>query len=279
MVRLNSTKWRADLGTSSTQRRVNKVKPDSPRRTPAAPEDSNGALHGEALFQTQGLSAAGDLPKQKLAPSLIDGDMALCPNQSTVSKEHNYCSQEGSVKPLLAALCFRKRKSKSRARKHSFLRLDEATVSQEAGLQEMGLQHKQRPRGKKEGCEASPVTATKRQKRPQQEKACCEVAQQIHGLPLEDYRQLFCTLVEKALSPRSSPRSGLLQARRVKERLYHAVGCPQYWEVVHPGGQVEVIEGFGQTKSGLAPPHFHIDTGMGESPCIGEPPKKKQAAL
>ncbi|XP_078516610.1 uncharacterized protein LOC144781573 [Lissotriton helveticus] len=204
--------------------------------------------------------------------------MAVCPNQSAVSKEHNYCSQQGSVKPLLAALCFRKRRSKGRARKHCFLRLDGATVSREGGSQEMGLQSKQIPKAKKGGHKARPVPATKRQKRPRQEKAYCEVAQQIHGLPLEDYRQLFCTLVEKALSPRSSPRSGLLLARRVKERLYHAVGCPQYWEVVHPGGQVEVIEGFGQTKSGLAPPHFHIDTGMGVSPCIGEPPKKNQAA-
>ncbi|XP_069499179.1 uncharacterized protein [Ambystoma mexicanum] len=265
----------AGRGASSVQHGVSKAKFNPSRQLPVIPDGSSVALRGKARPNAASHPVAVDMPRRRREPSDGCGDTAPWPPRNTVSKEHNYCSQHGSWQPLMTTLCFQKRPT-TRALKHSFLRKEGATGSQEASSQEAALHHKRLSKGNKETRQAHTKSSRLKRKRPRREKACEEAGQRIHGLPLEDYRRLFCTLVEQALSPRASPRSGLLQARRVKERLYQAVGCPQYWEVVHPGGQVEVIEGFGQAKPGLAPPHFHIDTGVGVAPSSGEPLRKKQ---
>ncbi|XP_043375500.1 uncharacterized protein LOC122461163 [Dermochelys coriacea] len=94
----------------------------------------------------------------------------------------------------------------------------------------------------------------------------------IHGLSLDQYQQLFRSLVEQEVGPAEPPGHGLEWGRRIKEQLFYAVGCPRYQQLVGPDGHVRVMEYAHRTGHRQAPPHYDIDTGDEEPPGTKEAP-------
>ncbi|XP_064408064.1 uncharacterized protein LOC102345808 [Latimeria chalumnae] len=93
----------------------------------------------------------------------------------------------------------------------------------------------------------------------------------IHGLQPKDYQQIFRMVVEKALTKtasRPARRCNLELARQIKERLYQAVNCPTFKEVIHPDGRVEILECYNTSGRKRAPPNFDID--VSDEPCSSE---------
>nr|XP_015215368.1 PREDICTED: uncharacterized protein C22orf31 homolog [Lepisosteus oculatus] len=65
----------------------------------------------------------------------------------------------------------------------------------------------------------------------------------IHGLSVEEYRQVYHSVVEPMrMNSKGRPKPYSLElGRRIKQRLWEALHCPRLQEIVHPDGRVQFI--------------------------------------
>ncbi|XP_067400522.1 uncharacterized protein [Emydura macquarii macquarii] len=192
---------------------------------------------------------------------------ALWASGNIVAQEHNYCSWPGAEGSMRTA--------------PSSERMEPATVRRSRQTHK-GPRHKASQRSRASmptGPTAASVFCSHqplRVRRKKRVKAQAVQLLRIHGLSLSQYRQLFRSLVEQELGPAEPAAHGLEWARRIKEQLFYAVGCPRYRQLVGPNGRVRVVEYLPRSGHKQAPPHYDIDTGDEELPGTEEAPGPPQ---
>lgn len=97
----------------------------------------------------------------------------------------------------------------------------------------------------------------------------------IHGRSVEEYRDIYRSVVEPMMKTRSGQRRpySLQLGLKIKQRLWEALNCPSLEETEQPDGRVLITESFSPT-SGRVAPRIHVDI-SGEP--LPEKPRRKKA--
>ncbi|ROL52362.1 hypothetical protein DPX16_18730 [Anabarilius grahami] len=96
----------------------------------------------------------------------------------------------------------------------------------------------------------------------------------IHGCSVQDYQDMYSSVVEPVMKPRCGRRRpySLELGLKIKQRLWETLKCPSLVETEQPDGRVLITESFSTTSRSFAP-RIHVD--ISEEPLPEEPRRKK----